>query len=58
MRNCNYTGKNCFDADKPCDTCWVKMEYVDNKKSHPLLDELEKGPWPQFVSDMKKKSRK
>ena len=27
---------------------------TENKHDTPLLDELEKGPWPSFVKEMKK----
>jgi len=28
------------------------------KHDTPLLDELEKGPWPSFVSDIKRQAEK
>ena len=29
-----------------------------DKKKTPLLDELEKGPWPSFVKELKKAARR
>src|SRR4030043_245827 len=29
-----------------------------SKHKTPLLDELEKGPWPSFVTDLKKRAEK
>jgi len=58
MRDCPYNNKKCT-TDTPCRVCWVKINHVENKKkSSPLLDQLESGPWPQFINDMKKKSRR
>jgi len=28
----------------------------DKKRETPLLDELEKGPWPSFVKELKKEA--
>ena len=30
----------------------------EKKLSTPLLDELESGPWPSFVKEMKKEAHK
>ena len=30
---------------------------TDQKHATPLLDELEKGPWPSFVKEIKKSAK-
>ena len=31
---------------------------TEKKRKTPLLDELEKGPWPSFVKEIKKEADK